>query len=113
MYDPQYDEAVDYEEGDWDRSDYSSCDPCAVRINDLGLYQCSHCLGLMSPKAVKDALACTYGEHWHDEYETLKRIRSKVLNGKFDQLSTTYLALRHNSGEIKTYRRFHDFKPVD
>lgn len=113
MYNPQLDEKVHYEEIEWDRSDYGPCDPCAVRISDLGLYQCDNCLGLLTLKAVKHSLACNYGEFWHEEYENLKRIRRNLANGKFDRLDTTYLGLRHNNGEIKTYRRFYDLKPAD
>lgn len=110
MYDPQFDPTVHYEECEWDRSDYGPCDPCAVRISDLGLFQCGNCLALLGRNAVKHSLACTYGEFWREEYENLKRVRRRIADGKFSELQTTYLGLRHNNGEMKTYRQFYELK---
>jgi hypothetical protein len=110
-------EDIEQIDADWDRSDYSSCNPCWIGVNDLGLYQCRDCLCLFlgrlaitGKKGVIECLKEQYLDLWEEEYKKLKETRSFVRRGKLDQLQQIYCTYRRENGTIKTDRYFYEKK---
>lgn len=114
-YDYVNNENINYEETDFDRTNVSDCAPCHIRVNELGLYQCTGCRAIFEGRTgselVRKSLIELNGvDCWEEAYEELEKIRSLVNQKKFDQLQMTLLVLRDNNGNIKTSRRFYALK---
>lgn len=99
-------------ETQWDRSDREHCNPCYIRIDDLGIPQCQECLCIFSfkrgSKIIKKHLEDLYGPDWKEEYKKLKETKKLVKQGKFDKLHLLYYQYTDDQGKIKTDRYFYE-----